>query len=138
VLARRITDARRVWREDRGYALLVLPRDVPDGTCIIGRVAFNAIVRGAFHNAYLGYWMDVDRLGRGLMTEAVSAAVTWAFSEVGLHRVQAAVMATNLPSLRVLEKLRFRREGVALRYLQIAGRWEDHILHAVTREEWTA
>lgn len=136
VMARRIADARRTWREDRGYALVVAPQGVADGARIIGRVALNAIVRGAFHNAYLGYWMDVELCGRGLMTEAVRAAVSWAFAEVGLHRVQAAVMPSNAPSLRVLEKAGFRREGTALRYLQIAGRWEDHVIHAVTREEW--
>lgn len=134
VLARRISDARRTWREDRGYALVVVPRGA-EGR-IVGRVALNAIVRGAFHNAYLGYWMDTELCGRGLMTEAVRAAVGWAFAEVGLHRVQAAVMPRNAASLRVLEKLGFRREGLAERYLQIAGRWEDHVLFAVTREEW--
>jgi ribosomal-protein-alanine N-acetyltransferase len=66
----------------------------------------------------------------------VRAATTFAFRVVGLHRVQAAVMPHNLPSLRVLDKVGYRREGVAKRYLSIAGAWEDHVLFAMTAEEW--
>jgi ribosomal-protein-alanine N-acetyltransferase len=70
------------------------------------------------------------------MTEAVRAATTFAFRTVGLHRLQAAVMPRNGGSQRVLEKVGYRREGTALRYLCIAGEWEDHVIFAVTSEEW--
>jgi ribosomal-protein-alanine N-acetyltransferase len=59
----------------------------------------------------------------------------FAFGPAELHRLQAAIMPRNAASLRVIEKLEFRREGYAERYLQIAGRWEDHILFAKTSEE---
>jgi [ribosomal protein S5]-alanine N-acetyltransferase len=59
-----------------------------------------------------------------------------AFRELELHRVQAAVMPINRASIRVLEKTGFREEGLALRYLQINGVWEDHKLFAMTAEEW--
>jgi ribosomal-protein-alanine N-acetyltransferase len=103
---------------------------------VVGAVNLTSIVRGVFQNAYLGYWIDEGHGGRGVVTEAVRQAVGHAFGEAGLHRVQAAVIPRNAPSLRVLEKLRFREEGYAVRYLRIAGVWEDHRLFAVTREEW--
>jgi ribosomal-protein-alanine N-acetyltransferase len=109
---------------------------VPAAGGVIGRVALGGVLRGAFQNAYLGYWIDVAKQGLGLMPEAVQAATTFAFRGVGLHRVQAAVMPRNSRSLRVLEKVGYRREGLALRYLSIAGVWEDHVVFAVTAEEW--
>ena len=105
---------------------------------IIGRVALTGVTRGAFQNAYLGYFIDVEQQRRGLTTEAVELATRFAFEDARLHRVQAAVMPNNDASLRVLEKVAFRREGVAERYLQIAGRWETHVLFAVTVEEWAS
>lgn len=99
---------------------------------IAGAVNLSQVARGTFQNAYLGYWVDAACAGRGFATEAVRQAVAFAFGEAGLHRVQAAVMPRNAASIRVLEKAGFREEGLALRYLQIAGVWEDHKLFAVT------
>ena len=82
-----------------------------------------------------GYWMAADCQGRGLVTEAIRVLLDFGFGPAGLHRVQAAIMPRNARSLRVIEKLGFRREGYAERYLQIAGKWEDHIIFARTREE---
>ena len=107
---------------------------VEDGE-LAGAVNLSGIVRGVFENAYLGYWVDGARGGRGVATEAVRLAVLHAFDEAGLHRVQAAVIPRNAASVRVLEKVGFRAEGLALRYLRIAGRWEDHRLFALTSEE---
>ena len=109
---------------------------VHDSAELIGRVALGGVLLGAFQNAYLGYWIDADHQSRGLMTEAVGAATTFAFDTAGLHRIQAAVMPRNAASQRVLEKVGYRREGVALKYLCIAGRWEDHVLFAMTADEW--
>jgi ribosomal-protein-alanine N-acetyltransferase len=106
-----------------------------DGT-LVGGVNLNVIVRGVFDNAYLGYWLDEAHGGRGIATEAVRQAVSHAFGPGGLHRVQAAVIPRNAASLRLLEKLGFRLEGYAERYLRINGVWEDHRIFAVTREEW--
>src|SRR5205085_692254 len=79
----------------------------------------------------------VDRAanGRGICTEAVGLVVGIALDRLGLHRVQAAVMPRNAASIRVLEKNGFRREGLAPRYLRINGRWEDHLIFAVTAED---
>jgi ribosomal-protein-alanine N-acetyltransferase len=135
-VSRTVLRNRREWKQGVAYVLLITPRD--DETLLIGRVALGGVLRGAFQNAYLGYWIDGDRQGQGLTTEAVVAATSFAFSSVGLHRVQAAVMPGNVASQRVLTKVGYRREGVAERYLCIAGRWEDHVLFAATEEEWAA
>jgi len=125
---------RREWKRAQGYVLLLTPRE--DEERIIGRISLGGVLRGAFQNAYLGYWIDAEMQGRGLMTEAVRATTGFAFGGAGLHRLQAAVMPRNAPSLRVLEKAGYRREGLAQRYLCIAGTWEDHVLLAMTAEEW--
>ena len=106
------------------------------GNELVGRIQLSGISRGPFENAYLGYFVSERHNGRGYATEAVRQAVDAAFGELGLHRVQAAVIPRNVASIRVLEKAGFREEGFALRYLQIAGVWEDHKLYAVTAEEW--
>lgn len=93
--------------------------------------------RGAWQNAVLGYFVDADQNGKGFATEAARLALGFAFGHAGLHRVQAGVMPRNERSIRVLAKTGFRNEGVALRYLEIGGMWEDHIIFAITREEWT-
>jgi ribosomal-protein-alanine N-acetyltransferase len=135
-VSRAVLQNRREWKRGQAFVFLVTLRS--EDRRVVGRVTLGGVLRGAFQNAYLGYWIDKDEQGRGLMTDAVRAATAFAFSAAGLHRVQAAVMPRNGASLRVLEKIGYRREGMAERYLCIAGRWEDHALFAVTAEEWTA
>ena len=126
-LRRAVSDAVR----DRAYALgIFTPDDV-----LIGTVTLSNVVRGAWQNATLGYFVDEHHNGRGFATEAIGLAAELAFTELGLHRVQAAVMPRNPGSLRALEKAGFRHEGESLRYLQIAGVWEDHLVLALTAED---
>ena len=101
-----------------------------------GEVNLNNVQRGAFQNAYVGYWIDPARAGNGYTPEAVVVAFRFGFEEAELHRLQVAVVPRNKPSRRVAEKLDLRDEGTALRYLEINGRWEDHIRFAITAEEW--
>jgi [ribosomal protein S5]-alanine N-acetyltransferase len=104
------------------------------GDELVGRIALSQIFRGIFQNAYLGYSIGERWNGQGLATEAVRVTVDFAFGELGLHRVQAAVMPRNAGSIRVLEKNGFRREGYAVGYLCINGVWEDHHIFARTRD----
>lgn len=133
-VSRTILRNRREWKRGQSYVLMITPRGDEDR--IIGRIALGGVLLGAFQNAYVGYWVDAEHQGRGLMTEAVRATTTFAFRPAGLHRLQAAVMPRNASSQRVLEKVGYRREGMAQRYLCIAGQWEDHVIFAVTAEEW--
>lgn len=102
---------------------------------IIGSVALSNIVRGAFQSCYMGYRIDEQQQGKGLMTEAVEAVVNHAFHELRLHRIEANIMPRNQASLRVVQKLGFQNEGISRKYLQINGKWEDHIHMVLLNEE---
>lgn len=102
----------------------------------VGRVSLTNVARRVWQNANIGYWIAEAYAGRGIMTAAVRLAVDFAFGPGALHRVQAAVMPRNAASVRVVEKVGMRREGLALRYLCINDVWEDHLIFAVTAEEW--
>ena len=90
----------------------------------------------------MGWRVMREFTGRGFGTEAVRGMFDLAFAlppqGLGLHRVQANVMPSNLPSLSLAKRAGFRREGFAPRMLCIAGRWEDHIMHAKLAEEHAA
>jgi ribosomal-protein-alanine N-acetyltransferase len=101
-----------------------------------GEINLNSIQRGPFQNAYIGYWMDEAMAGNSYTPESVVVLVRFAFEELGLHRVQISIIPRNSASRRVVEKLSLRAEGVAERYLEINGTWEDHIRFAITSEEW--
>jgi ribosomal-protein-alanine N-acetyltransferase len=135
-VSRTILGDRTEWKAGQTFALLVLPRE--DESVVVGRVALSGVHRGAFQNAYLGYWIDSGLQGRGLMTEAVVAVTAFAFGSANLHRIQAAVTPRNLASQRVLTKAGYRQEGLAQRYLCVAGSWEDHFLYAITAEDWSS
>lgn len=120
------------WAADRMYAFAIVERDAER---IVGRIGLANIVRGAWDNATLGYFVDVEVNGRGYATEAVALALRFGFGPGRLHRVQAAVMPHNLRSSRVLAKNGFRLEGHAPRYLRLDGAWRDHDLYAITVEE---
>lgn len=120
------------WVEDRAYGFVVL--DAADDR-IVGQASLSNLVRGAWQNATLGYWIDEASNGRGHATSAVRLLVDFAFGPLGLHRLMPAVIPRNARSARVLRKNGFRLEGRALRYLQINGVWEDHDLYAMTAEE---
>ena len=123
------------WAADRMYAFAIVERATER---IRGRVGLANIVRGAWDNATIGYFVDEEVNGRGYATEAVGLALAFAFGPARLHRVQAAVMPHNTRSARVLAKNGFRREGFAPRYLRLAGGWRDHDLFAITAEEFRA
>jgi ribosomal-protein-alanine N-acetyltransferase len=120
-------------RTESSHRLLVC--GTSDGT-ILGQVSLGGIVRGAFQSAFLGYWIGEEHSRQGFMSEAVSLALDAAFGPLGLHRVEANIIPDNRASLRLVKKLGFRFEGLALRYLRIAGRWQDHQHWAITAEEW--
>jgi ribosomal-protein-alanine N-acetyltransferase len=103
---------------------------------LAGEITLSSIQRGPFQNAFVGYWVDRARAGQGLAPEATVVVLRFAFEELSLHRIEVAIVPRNRASRRVVEKLELREEGVALRYLEIDGRWEDHVRYAITAEEW--
>ncbi|MBF4569103.1 GNAT family N-acetyltransferase [Plantibacter sp. VKM Ac-2880] len=105
-----------------------LPLVLADSSRIVGRVNLTGIVRGAFQSGNLGYWIDADHAGRGLMTAAVGVAVDLARDDLRLHRIQAGTLPHNVASQTVLKRCGFVEFGLAPEYLRIAGRWQDHRL----------
>jgi [ribosomal protein S5]-alanine N-acetyltransferase len=101
-----------------------------------GELNLGSVQRGAFQNVYVGYWIDEAFAGRGLMPEALVVGLKFAFEDLGLHRVQVSIIPRNTSSRRVVDKLGIRYEGIAERYLEINGVWEDHVRYAMTVEEW--
>jgi len=129
---RRVRHYQREAREDLGYAFLIFA-EVDDK--LVGGLTLSNIRRGVTQAGVLGYWIGKPFSGRGYMTEAVRAAVGFAFDTLHLHRLEAATMPNNAASIRVLEHNGFRREGFARRLLKINGAWEDHVLHALVAED---
>ncbi len=113
-------------RHERGKALPLVILDV-DGV-IAGRLTLSGIVRGPFQSCSVGYWLAEDQTRKGLATEAVQAAISLAFSDLALHRVQAETLLANVASQRVLAKAGFEQYGLAPSYLKIAGAWQDHLM----------
>ena len=101
-----------------------------------GEINLNNVVRGAFQSAAIGYWIDSMRAGRSLMPEAVVVLARYAFEELNLHRLEICIIPRNVSSRRVMEKLHIREEGIAARFLEINGVWEDHVRFGITVEEW--
>ncbi|MDR1078707.1 MAG: GNAT family N-acetyltransferase [Propionibacteriaceae bacterium] len=93
---------------------------------LIGQCTLNNIVYGSARFASIGYWIDHDWAGRGLVPAAVALTTDYAMTVMGLHRIEVCVRPENVASLRVVEKLGFRYEGVRPRYIHIAGAWRDH------------
>lgn len=107
---------------------------------LVAQVGLSQICRGPFNNVVLGYWGSVAHAGRGFVSAGVRAAVSYCFNSrpigLGLHRVEANVIPTNLASIRVVRRVGFRLEGFSPRYLQIAGSYQDHLRFALTNDEW--
>ncbi len=103
----------------------------------IGEISLQGIQRGASQLASLGYWIDQRHAGNNYIPEACVAMLRYGFDDMRLHRVEVAIVPRNERSRRIPTKLGLREEGLASRFLQINGVWEDHVRYAITAEEWT-
>lgn len=101
-----------------------------------GEMNLASIQRGPFQSCSVGYWIDQAVAGNGYTPEALVVVARFAFETLRLHRIQVSIVPRNAASLRVVEKLGLRNEGLAKRYLEINGVWEDHYRFAITVEEW--
>jgi len=95
---------------------------------MIGRIRIYNIVQGVFKSAFIGYSMDEQYQGNGYMKEAVSLVVTYAYEELGLHRIEATTLVDNEKSQRVLKACGFNELGICKEYLHINGKWRDHVI----------
>lgn len=127
---------RREFRKDISVRFILTLRENPSP--VIGVVNFSQIFRGPFQACFLGYAIDKNEEGKGLMTEALRLAVKHMFEQRNLHRIMANYMPRNVRSARVLKKLGFRIDGRAKAYLRINGRWQDHIMTSLVNRHWHA
>ena len=101
---------------------------------IIGGINLNNIQMGAARHASLGYWLSQPYQGQGYMNEAATLVIDYAFNVLKLNRLNAACLPDNDSSIKMLLKLGFEEEGFAKKYLQIDGKWQDHRLFGLCRE----
>ena len=110
----------------------LMPREQPDR--VVGSIGYSQISRGPFCACILGYQIDRECEGHGLMSEALRAGNRYMFDEQKLHRIAANYRPENVRSGRLLAKLGFRIEGFAKDYLFIDGAWRDHVLTSITND----
>jgi ribosomal-protein-alanine N-acetyltransferase len=123
-------DRQRHFDAAYGFGLFLL-----DGR-LAGEVSLGSVQRGPFQMGYIGYWVDEALAGNNYIPEGVTLMMRHAFEVLQLHRLEAAIVPRNTASRRVAEKLGLRDEGLAVRFLQIQGVYEDHVRYAITAEEW--
>ena len=129
---RRITRYSREIRSDIAYPFFIFRRE--DGL-LAGGCTLSNVRRGVTQSCSLGYWVGHRYARQGYMRAAIGTLAPFVFQTLGLHRLEAACIPENEPSKRLLLKCGFQEEGRARRYLQIAGRWQDHILFAMLEED---
>lgn len=105
---------------------------------ITGAIHLSEIIRGAFQNAFLGYFIGAPFARRGSMAEALALVLGHAFRRLKLHRLEANVQPGNVASRTLVERAGFRLKGYSVRYLKVAGRWRDRERWAITAEHWRA
>lgn len=133
-IARSVDD----FAADRAVRFDVFDGDGGPAGAVIGRMGFSQIFRGPFQSCILGYQLDADYEGKGVMYEALTAAIAYMFDVKALHRIQANHLPENTRSAALLVRLGFVREGLAKDYLFIANGWRDHVLNALTNARFDA
>ena len=103
---------------------------------IVGVININEIVRGAFQSGYLGYYGFSEFAGQGYLTEGLQLVLRHAFSKLKLHRLEANIQPNNKPSLALVKRCGFKKEGYSPKYLKIAGRWRDHQRWTMLKENF--
>ncbi len=121
--------------EERYEPMLICRRE--DGA-IVGFINISQIVRGGFQSAYVGYGAVAAYAGHGYMREGLELVLARAFTELGLHRLEANIQPGNRASIALVRGVGFVREGFSERYLKIGGRWRDHERWAIRAEQWRA
>lgn len=126
----RVYWAARAEAQGTALPLLLIRRE---DQALLGAITLDNIRRGPSQSGTLGYWIGERFSRRGYMREAIQSVVHHAYSALDLSRIEAACLPENAASRGVLEKCGFKYEGVAQSYLQISGRWRNHVLYAALR-----
>ncbi len=132
---KRIDFYKRALREGSAYSWF-LKRSGDEQ--LVGGLTLSNVRYGVVGSASIGYWIGEPFARQGLMSEAIGTACAFAYDDLHLHRLEAACLPQNLPSVALLHKSGFRQEGLARKYLRINGIWQDHLLFALLEDEYRA
>jgi len=127
----RVYWSQRVSRNGTALPLFLIRRD----GVLLGAITMDGIRHGPSQSGTIGYWIGAPFARQGYMGEAIRAVVAHAFTAMDLSRIEAACLPENTASRGVLEHCGFKYEGVAQSYLQINGRWRNHVLYANLRSD---
>jgi RimJ/RimL family protein N-acetyltransferase len=119
------------WRNGTALRFSIRLRDQPD---LVGAITLESI-SDLHRSGDLGYWLRPTVTGRGLMTEAGTLLLDFAYSKVGFHRIRCAAATENIKSQKVIERLGFQKEGLARDAERVAGRWVTHVVYARLAED---
>jgi [ribosomal protein S5]-alanine N-acetyltransferase len=128
----RVYWAHRARDEGRALSLFLVRRS---DQALMGAITLDNIRRGPAQMANVGYWIGPDYARQYYMLEALQELVAYSYDTLDLSRIEAACLPENVASRGLLERAGFSHEGIAAGYLQIAGRWRDHVLYARLRED---
>ena len=103
---------------------------------IIGEIGLSNISRGVFQNCNIGYKLDREEVGKGYMQESITAVEKFVFEKLKLHRIEANIIPRNERSIKLVERLGYRKEGLSKGLLKINGEWEDHYRYALLKDEF--
>jgi ribosomal-protein-alanine N-acetyltransferase len=120
---KRVRMFERLSHNDQAYSFLIFKSDNED---FIGEVNISNVQRGIIQSCTIGYWIAKDCEGKGMMSESLELVKEFIFNELKLHRIEAACLPHNMPSLKVLLKNGFIKEGTARKLLKINDKWQDH------------
>lgn len=120
------------WRTDQAYNFFIFTHD----ETLLGGIGLSNIRRGVSETASLGYWVGEPFARQGYMSAALPLVLDFSFHRLRLHRIEAACLPSNIPSRALLKRAGFHQEGYARQYLCIEGKWQDHLLFAILREDW--
>ena len=126
----RVYWSQRAVKNGKAVPLFVFHKEAGQ---LVGAITLDNIRRGPSQVGTIGYWVGRQYARQGYMSEAIIAMVAHAFGALDLSRVESACLPDNLASRGVLEKAGFKYEGVAQSYIQINGRWRNHVLYAALR-----
>lgn len=118
---------------DSHHGFLIVAKSTGD---LVGVINLSNLIRGAFQNAFLGYYAFMPYAGKGLMVEGMQLVLGYAFHKLKLHRLEANIQPGNHASLAFVRRCGFVHEGFSRRYLKIYGRWRDHDRWAILVEDF--
>lgn len=123
----RLSQFKTMISTDTGYPFHMFRAD---DNRLVGACNLTHVQRGSLQCAHIGYWVGEAFSRKGFARASLRATLRFAFDDLGLHRVSAAVQADNIASIKLLESTGFTKEGVARSYLKVDGQWQDHLIYA--------